>query len=211
MTKAVIFDMDGTLVSSETWWIQSLARLITSHGGSVPADIIQRLGGCSSEEETDFVAQQLGMDWEEAEALRTAWHEAHPIDYGPLLKPGAREFIQRVRGRGCRTAVASSSPLKAIEQMVRQCHLEGLFDVLVSGDQFVRTKPDPEIYNYTVKRLDTAPEDVLVIEDSPRGIQAAKAARLACIGLHDPETDFDTSLADCTIEDFASLCAVTDL
>lgn len=205
MTKAVIFDMDGVLVRSETWWLKSLADLVTFYGGHVPDDMIHELGGCSMEEECEFVAEQLQIPRQQAEKLRRQWHKDHPIDYRPLLNEKVIPFINDLKARNIKTAIASSSPFSAICQMTKECDLEHSFDLVVSGEQFVQSKPNPEIYLYTVAQLHVPPEEVMVIEDSPRGIQAAKAAHLACIALYDPETDFDTSQADATVDSFSSI------
>lgn len=205
MTKAVIFDMDGVLVDSETWFLAQLADFIRSHGIEPDPKDLHALGGASMDDENRYLSKTLSVSEDEAQKLKQAWFNEHPWNYAPLLKPGVHEFLKLIHDCGYKCAVASSSPMASIQQMISQCGLEGQFDVVVSGEQFTRTKPDPEIYNYTVSALGVPASSVIVIEDSPIGIRAARAAGLYTVGLYDPNTDFDISQADLQIQTFSDL------
>ena len=77
---------------------------------------------------------------------------------------------------GLQLALASSSPMSNIRQVLGECGLMEFFPVIVSGEQFEASKPDPEIYLHTMARLGRRPEECLIVEDSTYGVQAGAAA-----------------------------------
>lgn len=98
------------------------------------------------------------------------------LDYSQMQFADVLPVLEKLRADGVRMAIASSSSDKIIRRVVEQQNWERFFSVLVSGDNFRKSKPDPEIYRYTMKQLGTAPEETLVVEDSTYGIEAGKAA-----------------------------------
>ena len=83
-----------------------------------------------------------------------------------------------------------------IKKVLKQCNIEPYFNCVLSGEMFVKSKPDPEIYNETCKRLGIDKKDILVVEDSPYGIEAAKSAGLKVVGIVNKEYKVDLSKAD---------------
>lgn len=85
--------------------------------------------------------------------------------------------------------------MENIEEVLLQCDIYDFFSFLVSGEQFEKTKPDPQIYEYTVQQLGLEKEEILVIEDSEYGITSATSAGLTVIALLDPILQFNVSKA----------------
>lgn len=101
--------------------------------------------------------------------------------------------------------LASSSTKETISKVLDTIELKSYFDVIVSGEDFVESKPNPEIYHDTLKKLGLNQQNCIVIEDSTVGIQAAKNAGLFVIAKEDKRFNFDQSKADFSIIDFKQL------
>ena len=103
--------------------------------------------------------------------------------------------LEQLRAMGLQLALASSSPMSNIRQVLGECGLMEFFPVIVSGEQFEASKPDPEIYLHTMARLGRRPEECLIVEDSTYGVQAGAAAGGLVAALRDERFPFDQSAA----------------
>ena len=93
-------------------------------------------------------------------------------------------------------AIASSSHLAQIQNILTQCDIIQYFDLIVSGEQFERSKPDPTIYRHPLEKLGAQAKNAVAIEDSFFGIQAAKAAGISVIAYEEKRMHIDQSNAD---------------
>jgi len=203
--KAVIFDMDGVLVDSETAYMRQYQGIMATQGVDLPIDAFYGLAGGSMEDLYRLMTSRLAIDRPRAVAICDAFFEHSHVDYSLLVRPTAQPLLRSLADRGLRLALASSSPMASINAMLDSCGLKSFFELVVSGDDFKKTKPDPEIYQYTVRRLGLGQKEVAVVEDSTYGMQAAKGAGLFTIALRDPRFNFRTELADVVIEDLAQV------
>lgn len=105
-------------------------------------------------------------------------------------------------------AIASSSPMRFIEQMIRECGLENMFDVVVSGHDLPKTKPDPAIYRLALEKLGVPAADAAAVEDSFYGVQAAKGAGLYVFGFRDPFSNLSLVEADTTVDELLQVPAL---
>lgn len=190
MTKrAVIFDLDGVLVDSEPQYLEFFRQFLRQNG-CVPQEDGLRATVGSSDYET---WRQLARMWRDPQIppmelkalyLRQCGHLA--IDYRASLFPGMDQLIQRLHRRGLVLAIASSSPMSAIQAMLDQTGLGPYISHVVSGEMFRCSKPDPEIYRYTICLTGLPPEQCLAVEDSTYGIRAAKGAGLDVVAVAEP-------------------------
>lgn len=127
------------------------------------------------------------------------------LDYSQMQFADVLPVLEKLRADGVRMAIASSSSDKIIRRVVEQQNWERFFSVLVSGDNFRKSKPDPEIYRYTMKQLGTAPEETLVVEDSTYGIEAGKAAGVMVAARRDLRFGFHQEKADCLFDDMREI------
>ncbi|GAB3578304.1 HAD family hydrolase [Leifsonia lichenia] len=211
---AVFWDMDGTLVDTEPYWMASEVELVSSFGGVwTHEDGLQLVG--------------LGL-WNSAEILR-----AHGVDLsadeivqwltnrvqqkldtdGVPWRPGARELLADLRERGIPTALVTMSVRRMAEQIVAKIPFDA-FDVIVSGDEVTEAKPHPEPYLRAAELLGVDPVDAVAIEDSLVGLTSAVASGAATIGVPHivalPESAEHTlweSLAGKTADDIAAVAA----
>ena len=213
MIRAVLWDLDGTLVDSEEFHWQSWEHALTRDGVRITYDefkasfgqrndrILRKwLGAESSDERIHRIAET-----KEAEYRRLA--EVHGLT--PL--PGAAEWLVRLQAGGWKQAIASSAPRQNVEVMLRALHLERYFDAIVASEDVTRGKPDPEVFLTAAARVSAAPPRSIVVEDAAAGIDAARRAGMKCIGVGgDAVQEADVvvrSLVDLTDDAFDELIA----
>jgi len=205
--RAVIFDMDGLLLDTETLWHRAEIELFRRHGLEFTWDDKLAVMGTSFESTARYFAERLGGTVDEGEALV---HEMEEIMLGELQvdvagRPGAVELVQRLQGR-TRLGLASNSPRRLVDTALDTAGLESAFDAIVTSDDVEHAKPAPDLYLLACERLGVAPGEALALEDTPSGIAAAKAAGLTCIAV--PQfAETDVSAADRVIDSLEELLA----
>lgn len=128
-------------------------------------------------------------------------NDALKRDHRALLFPNLVELLQTLRGYGLKLAVASSARMEGILEVVEACEIADYFDVLLSGRDLQESKPNPEIYLLTLKKLGVEASEAYVIEDSPNGITAAKRAGITTIARRETRFPLDQSQADYFVDD----------
>jgi HAD superfamily hydrolase (TIGR01509 family) len=202
----VIFDMDGVIIDSEPIYAAVEARLFAELGIVVSDQ--ERAGFVGIPERTVWahLKQTRGLLPSVDELLTNArdLYAEHVTHHGPEpLVPGVAVLIHRLKSAGFRLAVASSSPPRTIERVCLAHALRPCFDVVVSGDQVARPKPNPDVFLRAAELLGSVPEHCVVIEDSTNGVRAAKAAGMTCIGFRNSHSGKqDLSMADLIVETF---------
>lgn len=155
--------------------------------------------GASKEDAWSVLADAMGMGqtWEEArEDLKAHVDLYADVDYRKIFRPEMRDILNVLKEEGYLLAVASSTQLPLVERVMKENEIIGYFQVLVSGNQFKRSKPDPEIYLYTAGRLGVDPQECLAVEDSTFGVLAGHRAGMTVAALKDERFAFDQSPAD---------------
>jgi len=186
MLIGVIFDMDGVLVDSHPIHMRTWKRFLFSVGLSVDdhnmefilegrkqGDILRHFLGDLCEEQVSMYGEQKDKCYRE---------ESGAIE----AMPGVREFIEQLDRESIKMAVASCGGGKRVNHILDVLGLRKHFQVVVTGDDVSEGKPDPAIFKIAAKRLNLDGENVLVIEDSVSGVQAAKTAGMKCLGIAVP-------------------------
>lgn len=176
--KVIALDMDGTLVDSEMMYMQTIVDILRKHNQIVDYNLLIKTMGISFD---DFYTL-LGDHWnpkktkEEMEELfnNETWNDA--FDWNDLLFPFVRYFFKTLKEKGYHFVIASSSPSHLIATMVTQCQLQDFIDKIYSGQDCTQGKPHPEIYLNVIEDYSISNKDLIVIEDSPHGIDAGKQA-----------------------------------
>ena len=211
MKKAVIFDLDGTLIDSELFYLNLLLEFLKGKGMVLSFEEACKTVGAHNSPIWENVARAHGGSIS-GKALRQEYKDEferkfrnRELDYSQMRFADVLPVLEKLRADGVRMAIASSSSDKIIRRVVEQQNWERFFPVLVSGDNFRKSKPDPEIYRYTMKQLGTAPEETLVVEDSTYGIEAGKAAGVMVAARRDLRFGFHQEKADCLFDDMREI------
>lgn len=196
--KAVLFDMDGVLIDSEPYNLKQLYDFYETYGVTASDEFMISLVGSSIEYTARESIRLLSKDWTNDELYERfdAYALKHPVEFTDILNPGVKETLLWLKDHGYLIAIGSSSQMKNIQRMMKECELEGLFDVVLSGEMFRESKPNPEIYLTIAQQLHVEAADCMVIEDSSYGIEAGKRAGMLTIALQDTRFGIDQSKAD---------------
>ena len=196
--RAVIFDMDGLLLDTETLWHDAEVELFRRHGAEFTWDDKMAVIGTSSQITARYFADRLGRPPDQGKGLVdemvALMHERvlRQVD----ARPGALELVERIQGiEGVRLGLASNSPRFLVLDTLATAGLSDVFETIVTSSDVARSKPAPDIYLRACENLGVDPSDALALEDSASGVAAAKAAGLTCIAV--PQyAETDVSAAD---------------
>jgi HAD superfamily hydrolase (TIGR01509 family) len=182
--KAILFDMDGTLIDSSLHWVDANKKFIEIFNVPYVRELDKIVDGRSLKEGSQIFKDfhKLPHLVEEIMAHKLSTSEAVYTDHAlPLV--GADDLLRRIKKQNDKkTAVASGASLARIKQIVDRFSWHDYFDTLVSTDHVDYVgKPDPAIFLYTAKELGVLPSECVVIEDSENGLNAAKRAGMKCV------------------------------
>ncbi|MGY2080386.1 HAD family hydrolase [Modestobacter sp. SYSU DS0657] len=218
--KAVLFDMDGTLVETEELWGEAMTALAARLGGIFSAAGRERTVGTSMRVAMGILYADLGVERSaEQLAVDSRWVEDETARLmsarGIPWRPGARELLAEVRAAGLTTALVTTTP-RRVATLVLDRITEDLggspFDVTVCGDEAPARKPDPAPYRQAMAALGVTADQVVVVEDSEVGVTAGLAAGAAVLGVPSLQSlhprdglTLRESLAGLTAEDLSGL------
>ena len=190
--KAVIFDIDGTIVDNMHLHAEAFAVFAERHGlPPLTSEDRARLDGRRNSEifpilfKRDVPRHEWLAYEEEKEGL---YRELSRGRLWPMN--GLQRLIDRLRESGVAMALATSAPQANVAHTLRELGLVQAFSIIVRGDEVPRGKPAPDVFVEAARRLGVDPADCLVFEDAPMGIAAAQAAGMRVVAL---TTSFQTS------------------
>jgi HAD superfamily hydrolase (TIGR01509 family) len=183
MPDAVVFDLDGVLIDSETRWNAARKALTRESGGEWTERASRDMMGMSSPEWSAYLRDELGVPMSPAqindEVVRRM-AEGYRRDV-PLL-PGAVDTV-RALARRWPLGLASSANREIIALVLDAAGLAACFAATVSSEEVARGKPAPDVYLEAARRLNVPPERCVAVEDSTNGLLAAHAAGMALIAV----------------------------
>lgn len=179
---AVLWDMDGTLVETEPYWIAAETELVAAHGGTWTEQHGAALIG-QDVQSSAIVLQDYGVKLEADEIVAQLTESVlRSIQLSLSWRPGVLSLLQSIHRAGIKTALVTSSR-RVIAKAVAASLPSSNFDVVVSGDDVVSFKPDPEPYLLAARMLGVQPAHCVAIEDSPIGLSSAIRAGTQAIGV----------------------------
>lgn len=202
MIRAVIFDMDGVLIDSEPVYAGWLEAFLRKNHVEVADSELRKVAGMSSQNFKKKLQSwwtaggKPYMSGDDIEKMFEKYCDGFPLSFKEIMEPYAEEVMVWLKEANCKIAVASSSAMDDIRKVLKETGLYKYVDVKVSGEMFANSKPDPQIYQFTVEQLGLEARECIAVEDSAYGIQAASRAGVRVIAKKDDRFGYDQSLAD---------------
>lgn len=210
MKKAVIFDLDGVIVSTDGFHYRAWKAMADRAGIYFDETINNRLRGVSRMESLSIILERAGRAFSDEEKLQMATekNELYRVSLTQLtpsdILPGVERLLSDLRARGVKLAIGSSSRNTPV--ILKQIGLQDFFDAVADGNGIQNSKPDPEVFLLAAKLLGLPPADCAVVEDAFAGIDAAKAGGMKAVGVGDAAR---YKKCDLTAETLAALSADT--
>ncbi|QKJ19552.1 HAD family hydrolase [Microbacterium hominis] len=180
---AVLWDMDGTLVDTEPYWMAAETPLVESFGGTWSHEQALGLVGLGLEDSAR-IFQEAGVRMGVREIIDHLTDDVmgQLADKGVPFRPGAQELLRSLRAAGIKTGLVTMSMRRMAQTVVDLIDFEA-FDVVIAGDDATRPKPFPDPYLQACEALGVTPDQVVAIEDSPNGLRSAVASGASVIGV----------------------------
>ena len=180
--KAIIFDLDGVLVSTDNCHYEAWKKMADEEGIYFDRTINERLRGVSRMESLEIILERAEKEYTDEEKICMAERKngyykklIGTLDKSAILD-GAVEFVETAKSMGLMVAIGSSS--KNTVAILTQVGIIELFDAIADGNDIKNSKPDPEVFLVAAQKLGVEPELCLVVEDADAGVEAALAAKM---------------------------------
>lgn len=200
--KAIIFDMDGTLVDSMWLWPKVDDIYMEKYNLTMPEHFHKDIEGMSFTETAQYFLDTFPTLNRTIEEIKQEWQEMTMELYCTKvpLKPGAKEFLERMKAAGIPMGIATSNARELAEATLNALQVREYFDTVWTACDVAKGKPAPDVYLRVAEDLQVAPKDCLVFEDVPSGIMAGKNAGMTVCAVEDdfskPQEAKIRSLAD---------------
>ncbi len=197
--KAIVFDLDGVVVSTDEYHYQGWKQLADIEGIYFDRKINHRLRGVSRMESLNILLEAAPRNYSDVEKIELA--ERKNRIYCQLLQnltpdnilPGVMNILNGLKQHGIKVAIGSSS--KNSSMILARIGLADFFDATVDGNDISNSKPNPEVFLKAAERLGVDPSECLVVEDAVSGVEAARAAGMKCLAVSDAAGHPDASLS----------------
>lgn len=206
--SAVIFDLDGTILEDEDEYGKAFNKVLKSLGIDAKTGFPHDRG-IGVKENWDNLIKKYSIKTDKTSyILAKETQEAYlELISEVTVRPGFDEFVENLKDSGAKVALATSNTWEQTDKILSITNLQGIFDVVVTGDEVLYNKPDPEIFTVASDKLGIEERnECLVVEDSMAGIEAAKCAGMKVIGILDnDENEVNVSKADIVVEGFSEI------
>ena len=205
-----IFDMDGTILDSIGVWDKIDHDYLSSRGIEVPEDYARTISSLTSVECAKYSIARFDLK-DSVEDLINEWEERALFEYANnlALKDGAKEYIERLKEKNIKIALATSSSKRLYEAALKHTGVYDLFDAFISTDNTKSGKGEPEVYITAAEMLGAAIENCVIFEDVPHAVKGAKKSGAKVCAVYDKrwkeDEEYLQSIADEYIKSFKEL------
>ena len=199
--------MDGVLFDSERMYINEIISFFKQYDIYLTNDICKVVIGVDNKRFYKIVYQWWNnkTSFNEFVIILKQYFNNLKRDYSKLLNDNALELLRYLKENGYKIALASSSQKSVIINALKTSNIIEYFDLITSGDQFKESKPNPEIYLYTINKLHSSKEETIIVEDSYPGIQSAINAGIEVLALKDDYFGIEQANANYIIDNLIDI------
>lgn len=192
--KAIIFDLDGTLVNSMWMWKKIDIEYLSRFGIPYPEDLQPSIEGKSFSETAQYFKHRFSLP-DDVETIKRDWNEMTRDKYKKEvpMKEGALDFIKKCKKLGYQMGIATSNSRELVEEVANTHGFLHIFDVILTACDVNKGKPEPDVYLMAAKKLGVEPSQCMVFEDIEPGIQAGLRAGMKVCAVED---DYSLQKAD---------------
>lgn len=208
--KAVIFDLDGTLVDSMWMWKSIDIEYLGRFGIELPADLQSCIEGMSFSETACYFKERFHLE-DDIDQIKADWNQMAWDKYANEvpLKAGVAEYLELLRKKGIKMGIATSNSRELVELVTKKHQIHSYFQSIRTSCEVSKGKPAPDIYLQVAKDLGVEPKECLVFEDVIQGIMAGKNANMKVVAVKDAyseeQTERKRELSDYYINSYVEL------
>lgn len=187
MIKAVLFDMDGTVLDTEPLSKMAWSAILAENGYEFTDEMFYKHTGLNPASTERLYKSYLGEDFPyyEMRAKVHAFREDYRSKHGIAVKKGFHELSDFLRKNDIKSVIATSTPRKEAERYLEIAGIRSRFDFIIGGDEITDGKPAPEIYLKAAELAGAEIDKCIAVEDSTNGILSALNAGIKCVYIHD--------------------------
>ncbi|HZT32103.1 MAG TPA: HAD family phosphatase [Bryobacteraceae bacterium] len=203
--RAVLWDLDGTLVDSEEYHWRAWRETMAAQGVSITRE---QFAASFGRRNASFLPEWLGAraaagGVEQVADAKEACYRRLVRAGGIAALPGATAWVERLRREGWRQAIASSAPRLNVDTVLEALGLANCFQSVVAAEDVETGKPDPQVFLLAAARLEVPPERSIVVEDSAAGAEGARRAGMRSIGVSRTGKPLSADVAVAALTDLA--------
>jgi len=182
MTKALLFDLNGTMVDDMHYHIKAWHRITHELGGQLSLEAVKaECYGKNAEVLERIFPGRFTL--EEKSKLSIEKEIQYRREFKPYLKliDGLDLFLEKAKEKGWKMAIGSAAIMSNVDFVLDGLHIRHYFDAVISADEVTNSKPDPETFLICARKLNVDPADCIVLEDAPKGVEAAARAGMKAV------------------------------
>lgn len=206
MIKAVIFDLDGTLFDSESHYVNGTIDWLSSLNINIDFKTGCGIIGKTMDDTYSYIESISGLNRNLIIQKNTEYFsKINPLNFKKALFDDVKPCFKYLKDNNIKICICSMSENNYIKKFINECELNDYVDEYLSGYDCINTKPDPEIYNTMISKLNLDKKEVLIVEDAESGLKAGKNSGAYVVGRNSAKFGFNQKDALCLFEDLKEL------